>query len=162
MVKTRFYYLIEELDIDGDKQTDGFLISQYKLDRYKNKIFTKNKYVTFKDFKSYIAKFNENKTGGHSYPNYHYNNHHNNNYNNNHHNNQIVTMTRAELNNLVNNKNHNQYPPHIVVQGNHGHYGHYGNHGHHGNGFLDNLTAGIGFGAGFSIGDGAIDTIFGF
>jgi len=97
MVKTRFYYLIEELDIDGDKQTDGFLISQYKLDRYKNKIFTKNKYVTFKDFKSYIAKFNENKIGGHSYPNYHYNNH-NNNYNN-YHNNRIINRALSFYNN---------------------------------------------------------------
>lgn len=155
MVKTRFYYLIEELDIDGDKQTDGFLISQYKLDRYKNKIFTKNKYVTFKDFKSYIAKFNKNKTGGHSYTNYHHNNHHNN---------EIVTMTKTELNNLLNNQhnnqfkypNHNQYPPYITVQNNHGHYG------NNGNGFLDNLTAGLGLGAGFSIGDGMMDGIFGF
>lgn len=156
MVKTRFYYLIEELDIDGDKQSDGFLISQYKLDRYKNKIFTKNKYVTFKDFKSYIATFNKNKIGGYSY-----NNHHNNN--------QIVTMTKTELNNLLNNQykqpnyNHNQYhyqhPPYVTVQGNHGYHGH---QGHHGNGFFDNLTSGLGLGAGFSIGDGMMDGLFGF
>ena len=35
------YYIIEELDIDGDSNPDGFLISQYKLDKQNNKIFTK-------------------------------------------------------------------------------------------------------------------------
>jgi len=155
MVKTRFYYLIEELDIDGDKQSDGFLISQYKLDRYKNKIFTKNKYVTFKDFKSYIQKFNENKTGGF------FNNYKNNN------NNQIVTMTMEEYNNLRNNpnqiNNNNQYPPRIVIVDNNSHQGHQGHQGYHGqqsNSFLGNFTSGLGLGAGWSLGDSAMDAFF--
>jgi len=154
MVKTRFYYLIEELDIDGDKQSDGFLISQYKLDRYKNKIFTKNKYVTFKDFKSYIQKFNTNKTTGGFF----------NNHQNNHQNNQIVTMTKQELNNLLNNQykhhnyNNNQYPPYITVQGNHGYQGYHG-HGH-GNTFFDNVASGFGLGIGFGLGDGLMEGFF--
>lgn len=54
------YYLIEPLDIDGDKNSDGFLISQYRIDKYGNKIFLKNKYVTYE----YMKSLNKNKTGG--------------------------------------------------------------------------------------------------
>jgi hypothetical protein len=48
------YYLVEPLDIDGDKNPDGFLVSQYRIDKYGNKIFLKNKYVTFEALKTSI------------------------------------------------------------------------------------------------------------
>ena len=50
------YYIVEPIDIDGDKNNDGFLVSQYKFDKYNNKIFLKNKYITFSKFNSYIKK----------------------------------------------------------------------------------------------------------
>ena len=57
-MKKRFY-LLEPLDIDGDKNPDGFLVSQYRIDKYGNKIFLKNKYVRYEILKT----FNKN-TGG--------------------------------------------------------------------------------------------------
>ena len=36
MVNKKFYYLIEDIDIDGDTKPDGFLITKYKIDK-KNK-----------------------------------------------------------------------------------------------------------------------------
>jgi len=54
------YYLIEPIDIDGDKNPDGFLVSQYRIDKKGNKIFLKNKYITYKLFKEKIKS----KTGG--------------------------------------------------------------------------------------------------
>ena len=57
MKQHKFYYIIEEIDINGDKQSDGFLISQYKLDKQNNKIFTKNKYVTYEKFRSVMNKY---------------------------------------------------------------------------------------------------------
>jgi len=63
--KQKLYYIIEQLDIDGDKNPDGFLISQYKLDKHFNKIFIKNKYVTFEFAKKKIQNFqSSNKIGG--------------------------------------------------------------------------------------------------
>jgi len=59
-MKKRFY-LIEPLDIDGDKNPDGFLISQYRIDKHGNKIFLKNKYVTYEYLKTLKKK---NKIGG--------------------------------------------------------------------------------------------------
>ncbi len=48
------YYLIEPIDIDGDKNPDGFLVSQYRIDKNGNKIFLKNKYITYKLFKEKV------------------------------------------------------------------------------------------------------------
>ena len=56
------YYLIEPIDIDGDKNPDGFLISQYRIDKNGNKIFLKNKYITYKLFKEKIKS--KSKSGG--------------------------------------------------------------------------------------------------
>ena len=51
----KFYYLIESLDINGDKNPDGFLITKYKINKKNNdKIFLVSKYVTFKNFKKKI------------------------------------------------------------------------------------------------------------
>ena len=79
------YYIVEPLDIDGDSNPDGFLVSQYKLDRNNNKIFLNNKYVTFAKFNSYIKK----KGGGKK---------------NNNNNKDIVVLTNEQFNNLMNNK----------------------------------------------------------
>lgn len=50
-MKKKFYYLIEEIDIDGDKNYDGFIITKYKINhKTMDKIFMKTKYVTIKDF----------------------------------------------------------------------------------------------------------------
>jgi len=62
------YYLLEPIDIDGDNNHDGILISKYKLDKNFNKIFIKNKFITFKDFNQHMKKFkshiNKKEKGG--------------------------------------------------------------------------------------------------
>ena len=50
------------IDIDGDINPDGFLISQYKIDKNGNKNFTKNRYMTFELFKKKIDELR--KKGG--------------------------------------------------------------------------------------------------
>jgi hypothetical protein len=52
----KVFYIIEPIDVDGDKVPDGFLASQYRIDKYGNKIFLKNKFITFANFKSRINK----------------------------------------------------------------------------------------------------------
>ena len=50
-MKKKFYYLIEDIDINGDNNTDGFIITKYKINSKTNdKIFLKTKYVSIKDF----------------------------------------------------------------------------------------------------------------
>jgi hypothetical protein len=58
------YYLIEPLDIDGDKNPDGFLVSQYRIDKNGNNIFLKNKYITYKKLKIYADKVAKIQKGG--------------------------------------------------------------------------------------------------
>jgi len=63
----KFYYLFQHLDIDGDKNPDGFLITKYKIDNNNNRIFLKSKYVTnvlFNKFINNLKKKVEKKTGG--------------------------------------------------------------------------------------------------
>ena len=55
----KLFYIIEPIDVDGDKNPDGFLASQYRIDKYGNKIFLKNKYITFAAFNARL-----NKNGG--------------------------------------------------------------------------------------------------
>ena len=43
----KYFKLIEELDIDGDKNPDGFLINLCTLDKNNNIIYLKSKYLTF-------------------------------------------------------------------------------------------------------------------
>ena len=98
MKKTKFYYLIEPLDIDGDKNHDGFLISQYKITKNNHKIFTKNKYMTFKAFNEFIKDFKHKsllkfKGGNNAIPQQ---------------NQKIIVMSNEEYNNYMNNRGNNQ------------------------------------------------------
>jgi hypothetical protein len=143
------YYIIEPLDIDGDSNPDGFLISQYKLDRNNNKIFLKNKYITY-------AKFNSlNKKGG-QLPKQQLSKQQIPNQN-------LIVLTPEQYNAFMNNKiqpnqypqqypnqYHNQYPQQpLIIRDNHS--------GSFGNSFMSGLGGGIGFG----IGSELVDSIFG-
>lgn len=57
------YYLIEPLDIDGDKNPDGFLVSQYRIDKTGNRIFLKNKYITYKKLNDIQKKLKQQNGG---------------------------------------------------------------------------------------------------
>lgn len=46
----KYFKLIEELDIDGDKNPDGFLINLCTLDKNNNIIYLKSKYMTFNKY----------------------------------------------------------------------------------------------------------------
>ncbi len=148
MKKTKLFYLIEPLDIDGDKNNDGFLISQYKLDKDNHKIFTKNKYVTFKNFKSYVSEFK--KKGGSLN---HYNQQHMMHYNypNYPNNQQIAMMNNKAFNHQM---NYNGYPPQVIVKDHH--------NSSFGSNFMNGLGGGIGVGVGFGITEGLMDGLFGF
>lgn len=160
MKQRKYYYLIEQLDIDGDKQSDGFLISQYKIDKHNNKIFTKNKYVTFKDFKHYAHKFitKSKKKGGLMKPNQQ--------------DFQVVYMNKEEFNNYMNNVNNMnkyppqhqhqyqyqqpypyQYPPAITVQGT--------QQSSFASNFTSGLGGGLGVGIGAAVGDSLMEGLFG-
>lgn len=160
MKQRKYYYLIEQLDIDGDKQSDGFLISQYKIDKHNNKIFTKNKYVTFKDFKHYAHKFitKSKKKGGLMKPNQQ--------------DFQVVYMNKEEFNNYMNNVNNMnkyppqhqhqyqyqqpypyQYPPAITVQGT--------QQSSFASNFTSGLGGGLGVGIGVAVGDSLMEGLFG-
>ena len=171
MKQHKFYYIIEEIDIDGDKQSDGFLISQYKLDKQNNKIFTKNKYVTYEKFRSVMHKYNK---GGFVKPTPTNNN-------------EFVFLTKEQFNEYMNMKEFNKVPPrrHNNSYNSyddddyyHGRY-HNNRHPHHrsyppqyyhshpphvavqgSGGFMSNFVAGAGIGAGASVADHAIDGLF--
>lgn len=71
-MKKKFYYLIEDIDINGDNNADGFIITKYKINSKTNdKIFLRTKYVSIEDFqkkalairlKESIAKLKKNIT----------------------------------------------------------------------------------------------------
>jgi|694.fasta_scaffold43287_4 hypothetical protein len=51
----KFYYLIEDIDIDGDNKNDGFIITKYKINKKTmDKIFLQTKYVSIKDFQKKV------------------------------------------------------------------------------------------------------------
>lgn len=51
MIKKKFYYLIEDIDINGDNNADGFIITKYKINsRTNDKIFLQTKYFSIEDF----------------------------------------------------------------------------------------------------------------
>jgi hypothetical protein len=51
MMKKKFYYLIEDIDINGDNNADGFIITKYKINSKTNdKIFLQTKYFSIEDF----------------------------------------------------------------------------------------------------------------
>lgn len=50
-MRKKFYYLIEDIDINGDNNADGFIITKYKINSKTNdKIFLRTKYVSIEDF----------------------------------------------------------------------------------------------------------------
>ncbi len=57
MPKKNYYYLVQHLDIDGDKNPDGFLITKYKIDKNNNRIFLKSKYVNTLLLNKVVDKF---------------------------------------------------------------------------------------------------------
>ena len=178
MKAKKLFYIIEPIDVDNDKIPDGFLASQYRIDKYGNKIFTKNKYITFTDLKSRINI----KKGGISFkPTI-----------NNNENKEIVQISKEEYIQFMNLKlKPGQLPPDVLINygppnyphnnghpnypHNNGHpqYPHnYGppnyppnaqNHGHNtGNTFMDNVGYGVGAGVGLAAGDALFDGIASF
>jgi len=147
------YYLIEPLDIDGDKNPDGFLVSQYRIDKNGNKIFLKNKYVTYKLLKERIKS---KKGGGKAkiiqlqqqpqqqkivYVDV------NGNIINPNSQQRVVYVNENGYNMGMNQQyQYNQQPPQVIVRDN--------------NSFGSNLTSGLGLGIGFAVGDNIIDGIF--
>lgn len=156
------YYIIEPLDIDGDSNPDGFLVSQYKLDKFNNKIFLKNKYITYSKLNNYIKK------GGNSSYSYKKNHH-----NNNHHNNQnMIVLTPEQYNAFMNNKNPQQYP--FQHQNQHQNHNYQQQHqyshqypppvmirNNHSGSFGSSLTSGFGIGIGAAAGSTLFDSIAG-
>ena len=147
MKEPKFFYLVEPIDIDGDKNSDGFLVSQYKLTKDNHKIFTKNKYVTFKDFKTYVNEF---KKGGEFF------------------NKKIPEQQQQQLQAV-----YYQYPPNqqIAMMNNNGYNNYMNNYGYpppymivrddnNGNGFGSNFMRGLGNGIGAGMGFGLMENIF--
>lgn len=129
----KFYYLIESLDIDGDKNPDGFLITKYKINKKNNdKIFLVSKYVTFKNFKNKYKKLLKTiKKGGEVHQQQHYQQFPPNYYNG------------AEYNKYMNNNPYyNQHQPQVMVAYKQPSMG---------NAFMEGLGGGLGAGFGLGI-----------
>jgi len=60
----KYNYLIEEIDIDGDKNPDGILMTKFKIDKYGDKIFIKSKYISKEKVDKVMSKFSLKKTKG--------------------------------------------------------------------------------------------------
>lgn len=171
MSAKKLYYIIEPIDVDNDKIPDGFLASQYRIDKYGNKIFTKNKYITFANFKSRI-----NKNGGNSL--YHSKPMLKNNK-------EVVQISKEEYIQFMNLKlKPEQQPPDVLINNgpNYHHNGHpnyplnygppnghpnygppnYPPNGNTGNTFMDNVGYGVGAGVGLAAGDALFDGIASF
>ena len=133
---TKYYYIIEGIDIDGDKNEDGFIISRYKIDKNGNKIFIKTKYLTFDELKliSNKVKF---MSGGVV--------------NNNKQQQQLIVLTQGQLNQLLQkNQNQNQQqPPQYVVANN-----------DNSPSFMGKIGDGFAYGLGFNASDAVFDAIF--
>jgi len=55
MVNTKFYYIIEDLDVTDDKIPDGILVRQFKINKEKELYnYTKNCYITEEKLKEII------------------------------------------------------------------------------------------------------------
>ena len=171
MKSKKLFYIIEPIDVDGDKMPDGFLASQYRIDKYGNKIFTKNQYITFTDLKSRINK----KKGGITSDNFKpvLNNNNKN----------VLEISKEQHNKFMNQQIiPGNLPPGLLINNgaNYGHhvpnYAHnYGpNYGHHvpnyahnydhnhgnQNTFMGNMTNGLGQGIGLGVGFAAGDALF--
>ena len=181
MKAKKLFYIIEPIDVDNDKIPDGFLASQYRIDKYGNKIFTKNKYITFTDLKSRINI----KKGGISFkPTI-----------NNNENKEVVQITKEQFNQymnqqlkpgqlppaiLINNGDPNYHPnyPHNYHPNYHPNYPHnyhhnYGppnyppnyhpnenNNGNNKGSFGDTIMNNVGYGVGAGVGLAAGDALF--
>lgn len=124
----KYYYIIEGIDIDGDKNEDGFIISRYKIDKNGNKIFIKTKYITFTDLKLISSKI-KNMSGGTAVEQQ-----------------KLVVLTQDQLNQLLQNKNVNQPHPQYVAVNN-------GNS----ESFGDKIVSGFAYGVGFQAADALFD-----
>jgi hypothetical protein len=172
---SKLFYIIEPIDIDGDKNPDGFLASQYKIDKYGNRIYLKNKYITFENLKQNIIIAQQFKIGGANKKSK----------------SNMIYMTTEEYNKFIN--SHQQNPPKLIInegyhQNNHNHNynpnypnnpnynpNYPNNHNYNPNypnnpnynqqndgqnSFMGNLQSGIGLGIGFGMGDALVDGIF--
>jgi hypothetical protein len=55
MSKTKYYYIIEDLDVTDDKLPDGILVRQFKINKKKQLyIYTKNSYISESKLKEII------------------------------------------------------------------------------------------------------------
>lgn len=164
MVNKKFYYLIEDIDIDGDTKPDGFLITKYKIDKKnKDKIFLKSKYVSFQNFKKKLNKIKKTLKGGDDFMDFGENNkhHHKHPHNNQKHPphvyNNVPYMNNREFNNYMNNNNYpNHYPNHYNAQNQPQVMVAY-HRQDMGNAFMEGLGGGLGAGLGLGIMDGLFD-----
>jgi hypothetical protein len=165
MKAKRVFYILEQIDVDGDNIADGFLASQYRIDKYGNKIFLKNKYITFADLKSRVKSNGGSKSKSKAKPKLQPNS------------NDVIIMTKDEYNRFMNQNAYNQpypnqpypnqpypnqpypnqpypnqqYPPNVLVNN--------GNNNNN-NSFMSNLGANFAYGAGAGVGLAAGDAIF--
>ena len=166
----KVFYILEQIDVDGDKINDGFLASQYRIDKYGNKIFIKNKYITFADFKSKVNKNGGRKSKSKKTLKLQKNE------------NDVVIMSKDDYNKFMNqNAYQNQYPHQYPPQQYHPQQYHpqqYHPQQYHpqyppgvlvnsgsntnNNSFTDNLTQGVGLGFGFAAGDALFDGVASF
>jgi hypothetical protein len=128
---TKYYYIIEGIDIDGNKNEDGFIISRYKIDKNGNKIFIKTKYLTFDELKLIKNKIKF-MSGGFI--------------DNNQQPQQLVVLTQEQLNQLLQNKNQQQ-PQYVAVDNGK-------------ETFTDKISNGFAYGIGFNASDLLFDAIF--
>ena len=164
MKAKKLFYIIEPIDVDNDKIPDGFLASQYRIDKYGNKIFTKNKYITFTDLKSRINI----KKGGISFkPTI-----------NNNENKEVVQITKEQFNQYMNQQlKPGQLPPAILINNGdpnyhpnyHPNYPHNyppnyhpneNNNGNNKGSFGDTIMNNVGYGVGAGVGLAAGDALF--
>jgi hypothetical protein len=169
MKAKRVFYILEQIDVDGDNIADGFLASQYRIDKYGNKIFLKNKYITFADLKSRVKSNGGSKSKSKAKPKLQPNS------------NDVIIMTKDEYNRFMNQNAYNQqypnqpypnqqypnqpypnqpypnqpypnqqYPPNVLVN----------NGNNNNNSFMSNLGANFAYGAGAGVGLAAGDAIF--
>jgi len=135
-MKKRFY-LLEPLDIDGDKNPDGFLVSQYRIDKYGNKIFLKNKYVRYEILKT----FNKNKGGAARRRSANTNAP------------KMIALTQEQFNALMNSKQPNiNEQPRVIINGSNPTF-----MSSLGNGLGTGFGLGVGASIGDAVGDAAVD-----
>ena len=164
MKAKRVFYILEQIDVDGDNIADGFLASQYRIDKYGNKIFLKNKYITFVDLKSRVKSKSKGGATAKLQPN----------------SNDVIIMTKDEYNRFMNqnaynqqypnqpyypnqpnqpypNQQYQQYPPNVLVNN-----GNNGNNGSFMSNLGNNMAYGFGAGVGLAAGDALFDGIASF